>query len=79
MSPICRVGSSRVQRCVFQVNTNGAMGLANVVRSNLGNHDVLVVITANAACLDVLGPRGTLKMLVDGAGQIKMTKVLVAS
>ncbi len=34
---------------------------------------------ANAARLDVLGPRGTLKMLVDGAGQIKMTKVLVAS
>ncbi|KAI0298601.1 T-complex protein 1 zeta subunit [Russula brevipes] len=39
----------------LQVNTNGAMGLANVVRGNLG-------------------PRGTLKMLVDGAGQIKMTK-----
>lgn len=39
----------------LQVNTNGAMGLANVVKSNLG-------------------PRGTLKMLVDGAGQIKMTK-----
>jgi T-complex protein 1 subunit zeta len=40
---------------VFKVNTTGAMGLANVVRGNLG-------------------PRGTLKMLVDGAGQIKMTK-----
>ncbi|KZS98582.1 T-complex protein 1 zeta subunit [Sistotremastrum niveocremeum HHB9708] len=39
----------------LQVNTMGAMGLANVVKSNLG-------------------PRGTLKMLVDGAGQIKMTK-----
>ncbi|KAF7428566.1 T-complex protein 1 subunit zeta [Pleurotus ostreatus] len=39
----------------LQVNTNGAMGLANVVKSNLG-------------------PRGTLKMLVDGSGQIKMTK-----
>ncbi|KAN0114054.1 Chaperonin Cpn60/TCP-1 family [Russula decolorans] len=39
----------------LQVNTTGAMGLANVVRGNLG-------------------PRGTLKMLVDGAGQIKMTK-----
>jgi hypothetical protein len=39
-----------------KVNTTGAMGLANVVRSNLG-------------------PKGTLKMLVDGAGQIKMTKV----
>ncbi|KAH8828159.1 chaperonin Cpn60/TCP-1 family [Flagelloscypha sp. PMI_526] len=39
----------------LQVNTIGAMGLANVVKGNLG-------------------PRGTLKMLVDGAGQIKMTK-----
>ncbi|KAI9463650.1 T-complex protein 1 zeta subunit [Lactarius psammicola] len=39
----------------LQVNTTGALGLANVVRGNLG-------------------PRGTLKMLVDGAGQIKMTK-----
>ncbi|KAF7790396.1 hypothetical protein EIP86_001351 [Pleurotus ostreatoroseus] len=39
----------------LQVNINGAMGLAGVVKNNLG-------------------PRGTLKMLVDGAGQIKMTK-----
>ncbi|KAH9895239.1 chaperonin-containing T-complex zeta subunit Cct6 [Cubamyces lactineus] len=39
----------------LQVNTTGAMGLANVVKGNLG-------------------PRGTLKMLVDGSGQIKMTK-----
>ncbi|KAH7339700.1 chaperonin-containing T-complex zeta subunit Cct6 [Rhizoctonia solani] len=39
----------------LQVNTNGAMGLANVVKGNLG-------------------PRGTIKMLVDGAGNIKMTK-----
>ncbi|KAF9012421.1 chaperonin-containing T-complex zeta subunit Cct6 [Cyathus striatus] len=39
----------------LQVNTAGAVGLANVVKGNLG-------------------PRGTLKMLVDGAGQIKMTK-----
>ncbi|KAF7970302.1 hypothetical protein HWV62_22994 [Athelia sp. TMB] len=39
----------------LQVNTNGAMGLASVVKGNLG-------------------PRGTLKMLVDGSGQIKMTK-----
>ncbi|KAG9002236.1 T-complex protein 1 subunit zeta [Tulasnella sp. JGI-2019a] len=39
----------------LQVNTNGAMGLANVVKSNLG-------------------PRGTTKMLVDGAGSIKLTK-----
>lgn len=34
----------------------GAMGLANVVKSNLG-------------------PKGTIKMLVDGSGGIKMTKV----
>ncbi len=40
----------------LQVNTAGAIGLANVVKSNLG-------------------PRGTIKMLVDGSGQIKMTKV----
>ncbi|WWD03681.1 T-complex protein 1, zeta subunit [Kwoniella europaea PYCC6329] len=39
----------------LQVNTAGAVGLANVVKSNLG-------------------PRGTIKMLVDGSGQIKMTK-----
>ncbi|KAF8345926.1 chaperonin Cpn60/TCP-1 family [Amanita rubescens] len=39
----------------LQVNTAGAMGLANVVKGNLG-------------------PRGTLKMLVDGSGQIKITK-----
>ncbi|KAJ7497407.1 chaperonin Cpn60/TCP-1 family [Mycena latifolia] len=39
----------------LQVNTNGAMGLANVVKGNLG-------------------PKGTLKMLVDGSGQLKMTK-----
>ncbi|KAL7418387.1 T-complex protein 1 subunit zeta [Cryptotrichosporon argae] len=39
----------------LQVNTAGAVGLASVVKSNLG-------------------PRGTIKMLVDGSGQIKMTK-----
>ncbi|KAL9711967.1 T-complex protein 1 subunit zeta [Leucoagaricus gongylophorus] len=39
----------------LQVNTTGAVGLANVVKGNLG-------------------PRGTLKMLVDGAGEIKITK-----
>ncbi|CED82047.1 chaperonin-containing t-complex zeta subunit cct6 [Phaffia rhodozyma] len=39
----------------LQVNTTGAVGLANVVKSNLG-------------------PRGTIKMLVDGSGNIKMTK-----
>ncbi|KAF9512147.1 hypothetical protein BS47DRAFT_1345758 [Hydnum rufescens UP504] len=39
----------------LQVNTTGAMGLAGVVKSNLG-------------------PKGTTKMLVDGAGTIKLTK-----
>ena len=39
----------------------------------------LLVTAANYVHFDVLGPRGTLKMLVDGAGQIKMTKVLVTS
>ncbi|KLO20363.1 chaperonin-containing T-complex zeta subunit Cct6 [Schizopora paradoxa] len=39
----------------LMVNTNGAMGLAKVVESNLG-------------------PRGTTKLLVDGSGQMKMTK-----
>ncbi|KAI5475602.1 chaperonin-containing t-complex zeta subunit, Cct6 [Pseudohyphozyma bogoriensis] len=39
----------------FQINVTGALGLANVVKSNLG-------------------PRGTLKMLVDGSGQLKLTK-----
>lgn len=39
----------------LQVNIAGAVGLAQVVRSNLG-------------------PRGTLKMLVDGSGNLKMTK-----
>lgn len=58
---------------VLQVNTNGAMGLANVVKSNLGmqcrlqERHVLITISST-------GPRGTLKMLVDGSGQIKMTK-----
>ncbi|CEH13949.1 t-complex protein zeta subunit (tcp-1-zeta) [Ceraceosorus bombacis] len=37
------------------VNCAGAMGLANVVKSNLG-------------------PRGTIKMLVDGSGNLTMTK-----
>lgn len=39
----------------LQVNIAGSVGLAQVVRSNLG-------------------PRGTLKMLVDGSGNLKMTK-----
>jgi T-complex protein 1 subunit zeta len=48
------------------------MGLANVVRGNLGTctENLTPVLSTDA----VLGPRGTLKMLVDGAGQIKMTK-----
>jgi T-complex protein 1 subunit zeta len=48
------------------------MGLANVVKGNLGEEPLLLSqffsLNRNA------GPRGTLKMLVDGAGQIKMTK-----
>lgn len=43
------------RRQALQVNTAGAVGLANVVKSNLG-------------------PRGTIKMLVDGSGNLKMTK-----
>jgi T-complex protein 1 subunit zeta len=37
------------------MNINAAMGLQDVMKSNLG-------------------PKGTLKMLVGGAGQIKLTK-----
>lgn len=47
------------------------MGLANVVKSNLGAFKTVKSI--NLLILHI-GPRGTLKMLVDGAGQIKMTK-----
>ena len=48
------------------------MGLANVVRGNLGVlHGLFCIITA---LRHLIGPRGTLKMLVDGSGQIKMTK-----
>ncbi|KAI9184152.1 T-complex protein 1 subunit zeta [Blastocladiella emersonii ATCC 22665] len=39
----------------LQINVQAAMGLMEVLRSNLG-------------------PRGTIKMLVDGSGQIKLTK-----
>ena len=39
----------------LQLNINGAVGLMEVVRSNLG-------------------PKGTIKMLVSGAGDIKLTK-----
>lgn len=55
------------------MNTNGAMGLANVVKSNLGASFVILFSTRNTHHAPP-GPRGTLKMLVDGAGQIKMTK-----
>lgn len=52
------------------------MGLANVVKSNLGPfHAMLTVIGNSLMPFCSKGPRGTLKMLVDGAGQIKMTKV----
>lgn len=48
------------------------MGLAAVVKGNLG---ALLASVPRALCsLGYAGPRGTLKMLVDGAGQIKMTK-----
>ncbi|TIC62088.1 T-complex protein 1 zeta subunit, partial [Wallemia mellicola] len=48
--------AERVRRAqALAVNTAGSIGLANVVKSNLG-------------------PRGTIKMLVDGAGNLKMTK-----
>jgi T-complex protein 1 subunit zeta len=48
------------------------MGLANVVKGNLGalRSNFLDARLAQT----YLGPRGTLKMLVDGSGQIKMTK-----
>ena len=39
----------------WQVNITAAVGLQDVLRTNLG-------------------PKGTIKMLVDGAGQIKLTK-----
>ncbi|CCM03330.1 uncharacterized protein FIBRA_05458 [Fibroporia radiculosa] len=57
----------------LQVNTTGAMGLANVVKNNLGLrlHNYRMVSVSSTK---IIGPRGTLKMLVDGAGQIKMTK-----
>ena len=47
------------------------MGLANVVKGNLGPSNYNA---SDALNLLPLGPRGTLKMLVDGSGQIKMTK-----
>ena len=47
------------------------MGLANVVKGNLGQYRVPIPFV-DSYC--PVGPRGTLKMLVDGAGQIKMTK-----
>ena len=54
------------------MNTTGAMGLANVVKGNLGAHLVMMIV--GPILTSILGPRGTLKMLVDGSGQIKMTK-----
>jgi hypothetical protein len=50
------------------------MGLANVVKGNLGVF--MSLFERDRSSIGVgKGPRGTLKMLVDGAGQIKMTKV----
>lgn len=48
------------------------MGLAAVVKGNLGAHTVLLALPYILQIPQ--GPRGTLKMLVDGSGQIKMTK-----
>lgn len=48
------------------------MGLANVVKGNLGTFRIVRNIKLSFKCY--AGPRGTMKMLVDGAGQIKMTK-----
>lgn len=52
LSPNAEIVSQAEARAV---NVAAAMGLQNVLKSNLG-------------------PRGTLKMLVGGAGQIKLTK-----
>ena len=52
ISPNAEIVSKAAARAV---NVAAAVGLQNVLRSNLG-------------------PRGTLKMLVGGAGQIKLTK-----
>ena len=49
------------------------MGLAGVVKGNLGVC-IYVLYTILESYNPLKGPRGTLKMLVDGAGQIKMTK-----
>jgi hypothetical protein len=67
-----------------QVNTVGAIGLANVVKSNLGQ-SVLLAPRLDQRKLTrprfsrtlAAGPRGTIKMLVDGSGNIKMTKVRI--
>ena len=57
------------------MNTTGAMGLANVVKGNLGRHSRYHLFSEKLKLIILyIGPRGTLKMLVDGAGQIKMTK-----
>lgn len=49
------------------------MGLANVVKGNLGKR-ISCIFPFPRVIESPPGPRGTLKMLVDGAGQIKMTK-----
>ena len=50
------------------------MGLANVVKGNLGAKVDFFCNDFLYLKEEKLGPRGTLKMLVDGAGQIKITK-----
>lgn len=49
------------------------MGLASVVKGNLGKR-FSYTFPFPQVIEPLPGPRGTLKMLVDGAGQIKMTK-----
>lgn len=46
------------------VNISAAIGIQGVLKTNLGIY----------YCVMHLGPKGTLKMLVGGAGQIKLTK-----
>jgi T-complex protein 1 subunit zeta len=50
------------------------MGLASVVKGNLGKLRRGLKRMIFDTTIVTLGPRGTLKMLVDGSGQIKMTK-----
>ena len=59
------------QQCLM-VNVTAARGLQNAVKSNLGEKRKCLSNFEMAVIL--IGPKGTLKMLVGGAGQIKITK-----